>query len=123
EPVQITAIDAPGGSKFVVVTGGCYAAESLLVPATMARVSAELGGPKLMFVGVPARGQLVAIDGERATVDDELGNAFLLIVEKEYLAATERDRISSEVIIYLDKPVGRLQSNLMDARRMLRTAG
>src|SRR5262249_13386209 len=115
--------DAPDGNKFIVVTGGFYAAETLLVPAAMARISAELGGPKVMFVGVPARGRLIAIDGERATIDDAFRNAFLIIVERDYLEATERDRISSEVIVYLDKPLGRLQSNLMDARRLLRTVG
>jgi hypothetical protein len=123
EPIELTPIEIPGGNKLVVVTGGYYAAESVLVPATMAKVSAELGGPRLMFVGIPARGHLVAIDGDRATVDDDLQQGFLLIVEKHYLEATERDRISSEVIIYRDRPLGRLQSNLMDARRMLRSAG
>ena len=110
EPVEILPADIPGGAKLVIVTGGFYAAESLLVPATMAKVRAELGGPKLMLVAVPVRGHLVAIDGERATLDDELMNAFRLVVEKRYLEATERDRISSEVIIYFDKPIGRVTS-------------
>jgi hypothetical protein len=107
EPVEITRSELP--AKFVDVTGGYYAAESLLVPATMEKVRAELGGPSVMFVAVPERGHLVAMDGEIAMVDDDLLIAFLLLVEKRYVEATERDKISSEVIMYLDKPVGRVQ--------------
>lgn len=123
EPVEITALPIPGGNRIVLVTGGFYAAESLLVPATMANVRTELGGPKVLFVGVPARGSLVAIDGERAALDEDLERAFLLLVEKHYLEAPERDRISSEVLLYLDGPAGRLESPLMAARRALRSAG
>jgi hypothetical protein len=77
-----------------------------------------------VFVGVPARGQLVAADGERATVDDELGRGFVFVVEREYLQATERDRISREIIIYYDdKPIGRVRANLTAARQLMRTEG
>lgn len=110
EPIDIACIDIPDGNKLVVVTGGYYAAESVLVPATMERVRAELGNPTLLLVGVPARGHLVAIDGERATIDDDLRANFLIVVEKRYLEAPERDRISSVVIVYTDRPLGRVQS-------------
>lgn len=123
KPTELTITDLPGGNKIVLVTGGFFAAESLLVPATMAKVRSQLGGPKLVLVGVPQRGAMMAIDGERATLDPELQHAFLMMLESEYLEATERDRISSEAILYVDKPVGRLQSNLMDARRALRASG
>lgn len=123
EPVELLISDLPNGNVFAVVTGGFYAAESLLVPATMEKVRRGLGGPKVLLVGVPARGELVAIDGERATLDDKLEHAFLMLVEQRYLAATERDQISSEILVYTDRPLGRLQSNLMDARRLLRASG
>jgi hypothetical protein len=106
EAVELTPLAIPGGNKLVLVTGGFYAAESLLVPATMAAVRAELGGPALMFIGVPARGHLMAIDGWRATIDDDLRRAFLALVEQRYLEATERDRISSHVISYEGRPLG-----------------
>ena len=123
EPVEVEIADLPRGNALAIVTGGFYAAESLLVPATMERIRRGLGGPKVLLVGVPARGQLVAIDGERAMLDDDLEHAFLLLVEQRYLEATERDRISSEVIVYVDGPLGRLQSNLLDARRAMRASG
>ncbi|MCW5803033.1 MAG: hypothetical protein KIT31_11660 [Deltaproteobacteria bacterium] len=116
EPVDVACVDLPGGDRLVVVTGA-FAAESLLDPATMASVRAELGGPGLMFVGVPARGRLVAVDGERATIDDDLQREFLLVVEQHYLEAPERDRISRAAITYVDRPLGRVPSNLLDERR------
>jgi hypothetical protein len=123
EPVELLISDLPNGNAFAVVTGSFYAAESLLVPATMEKVRRGLGGPKVLLVGVPARGELVAIDGERATLDEKLEHAFLMLVEKRYLSATERDQISCEILVYTDRPLGRLQSNLMDARRSLRASG
>ena len=106
-----------------IVTGGYYAAESMLVPAVMERVGSQLGGAKMMQLGVPARGHLIAVDAIKANLDDEFQQVFLRLVEQHYLEATERDRISSEVILYLDKPVGRVQSNLMEARKILRASG
>ena len=123
QPVDIAIMDLPDGSAFALVTGGFYAAESLLVPATMDTIRRRLGGPKLLYVGVPARGQLLAFDGERALLDDALERAFLLLVERGYYRATERDRISTEVLIYTTEPIGRLQSNLMEMRRALRASG
>jgi hypothetical protein len=124
ERVEIGRVDlGPQTAPVAVVTGNFYAAESLLLPATMERVRAELGRPNLLIVGVPARGYLFAIDGERATLDDNLQLAFLLMIEQAYLEATERDRISTEVLLYTDRPRGRLQSNVMDARRFQRTSG
>jgi hypothetical protein len=92
--------------RLVTVSGELYGAESLLVPATMNAVRAELGNPSVLFVAVPARGWLLAIDGERAQLDEDLKASFLVVVEKEYLHATERDRISSTVILYTDRPAG-----------------
>lgn len=119
---ELTAMPLPFG-KVVIVTGGFYGAEALLDPATMEKVRAELSGTELMLVAVPARGHLVAIDGVIATVDDDFQRAFLMMVEGEYIRAAERDRISSEVLLYVDRPVGRVQSNLMDSRRALRRIG
>ena len=123
QAVEISIHELPEGHAFALVTGSFYAAESLLVPATMERIRRGLGRPKVLFVGVPARGELLAIDGERAMLDDNLERAFLLLVEQGYFRATERDRISNEVMVYTDRPLGRLQSNLMDARRALRASG
>jgi len=122
QSTEVTTLDIPHGT-LAVVTGGFFAAEALLDKAVMERVRVELGRPKLILVGVPARGHLVAADGERATLDDDFQMAFLMMVEREYMRATERDRISTEVIVYFDEPIGRVQSNLMDARRMLRSVG
>ncbi|MDB4961646.1 MAG: hypothetical protein JWP01_1645 [Myxococcales bacterium] len=122
QPVELTPMDVLIG-KVVVVTGGFYAAESILDRATMERVRSELGGPELLLVGIPARGHLVAIDATVASADPELQAAFLMMVEGEYLRALECDRITSEVIVYADKPLGRVQSNLMDTRRALRRVG
>ncbi len=123
EPFEIEAIVAPGGHTMVVVTGGYYASEAMLVPEVMNRVGSHLGGTRMMQLGVPARGHTIAVDAVKANLDDEFQQVFLRLVEKHYLEATERDRISSEVILYLDKPVGRVQSNLMDARKLLRGSG
>jgi hypothetical protein len=120
--LELTSMDVLIG-KVVVVTGGFYAAEAILDPATMARVRAELGGTERMLVGIPARGHLIAIDATLASADPELQAAFLMMVEGEYLRALERDRISSEVFVYDQEPVGRVQSNLMDTRRALRRVG
>lgn len=108
EPVAIDPQSIPGGNTVVIVSGSFYGAESLLVPETMTAVRAELGNPRTLLVGVPARGHLLAIDGERAIVDHDLQMAFVGLVAKEYAAATERDRISREVILYRDRPIGRL---------------
>ena len=106
-PLDIASIDSPGGYRVAVATGE-HAAETVLVPDKMQRVRAELGGPKLIFVGMPARGELVAVDGERATLDDELQHDFMLVVEKRYLDAPERDRVTGDVVIYDERPIGRL---------------
>jgi hypothetical protein len=123
EAVEIEIVNLPDGNAFALVTGSYYAAETLLVAARMETIRSQLGGPKVLLVGVPARGQLLAIDGERAMLDDNLERAFLLLVERGYFRAPERDRISTEVIVYSAGPIGRLQSNLMDARRALRASG
>lgn len=110
ERVELGRVDLGHDTPVVVVTGNFYAAESLLVPDTMERVRAELGGPRRLLVGIPARGYLYAIDGERATLDDELRIAFQATMEQAFLEATERDRITTEVLLYTDKPVDRVVS-------------
>jgi hypothetical protein len=120
--VEIKTIDVPIG-KVVLVTGAYYGAEALLDRATMELVRGELGGTEMILVGMPARGHLLATDAVESMNDDGLQVAFLLLVEREYLSSLERDRISSEVLLYADEPVGRVQSNLMDTRRALRRVG
>lgn len=120
--IELTSMEMPFGTM-VLVTGDFFAAEMLLHPPTMRRVRAAVGGSETMLVGTPARGQLFAIDAAIAELDDAFLQAFLLAMDREYLKATERDRISSEVLLYLGRPLGRVQSNLMDTRRALRRVG
>lgn len=104
---EITTVPVSGG-PLVVVTGGFYGAEALLDHATMERVRSELGGPGLMAVAAPARGQLLALDGDRLALDGELAAIFIQAVASEYERASERDRISKVVIAYGERPDGRL---------------
>jgi hypothetical protein len=126
EPVEIERIPLPGsieGAAMMVVHGSYYATEHMLVPATMKRVAKELGAGEVLVVAAPKRGTLFVVDSLLLMADDELQRAFLLLVEKEYLDAPERDRISSEAIVYMGGPIGRIQSNFMDTRRALRRVG
>jgi hypothetical protein len=107
------------GLSFTLVTGCFYAAEALLHRPTMQKLEGALES-ELLLIGVPARGRLIATS---AVLPDELLETLLLLVEKHYLEAPEADRISSEVILYLGKPTGRVQSNFMDVRRALRAQG
>ncbi|MGE0401362.1 MAG: hypothetical protein AB7T06_31960 [Kofleriaceae bacterium] len=110
------------GVRIAFVIGDFYAAETILHRPTMRRVEAKLGA-ELLLVGVPSRGELLAIDSAIAMADDEVLTSFLRLVEKKYLDNPEAARISSEVIVYDGKPIGRVQSNLMDTRRALRRMG
>jgi hypothetical protein len=110
------------GITLAFVTGDFYAAEAILHRPTMKQIEAKLGS-ELLLVGVPARGHLVAVDSARVMGHEEMLRAFLLLVEKHYLENVERARISSEVLVYHHKPIGRVQSNLMDSRRALRRIG
>jgi len=109
--IELTPLALPDGNKLVIVSGGAYAAESLLVPATMEAVRAELGGPKLMLVAVPARGQLLAIDGEIGTLDDELQRSFRAVVNDQYMEAATSERITRAVLLYTERPIGRLPAD------------
>lgn len=120
--VELDSIEMPFGTM-VHVSGDFFAAEMLLHPPTMRRVRTAIGHGETMLVGTPARGELFAIDAAIAGLDDALLQTFLLAMEREFLRATERDRISSEVIVYLGGPIGRVQLNLMDARRAMRRVG
>ncbi|HEU0029011.1 MAG TPA: hypothetical protein VFQ53_00170 [Kofleriaceae bacterium] len=122
EITEIDPVELPH-VRLAIVTGGFYAAESLLSAAAMERVRLALGGATTLLVAVPARGHLIAIPAATALVDDDVMTSFLIAVEREYLRAPERDRISSQVIIYAEKPIGRVQSNLLDARQLLRDQG
>ncbi len=120
--IEVESTEMPFGTM-VAVSGDFFAAEMILHRPTMERVRTAIGGSPAILVATPARGELIAIDAAVSLVDDNLLNAFLLAVEGGYFRATERDRISSEVIVYTDRPLGRVQSNLMDARRALRRVG
>ncbi len=115
--VELTPMNLPDGNKLVIVSGGPYAAESLLVPATMEQVRAELGGPKMLLLAVPARGQLLAIDGEIGMLDDELQRSFRSVVDDQYVEAAASDRITRAVLLYTDRPIGRLHPNASDPHR------
>jgi hypothetical protein len=119
--VDVEAIPSTGVT-LAFVTGDFYAAEAILHRPTMKQIEAALGS-ELLLVGVPARGHLVAVDSVSVMAHEEMLRAFLLLVEKQYLENVERARISSEVLVYHHKPIGRVQSNLMDSRRALRRIG
>ena len=104
QPTEITMVDVPHG-LLAIVTGGFFAAEALLDRAVMERVRVELGRPRSMLVGLPARGHLIAIDGERATLDDEFRSAFVAAIGREYASAAERDQISDVVLAYRDEVI------------------
>jgi hypothetical protein len=102
--VEITEVPLPF-ARVAVVTGDYFAAEMLLHPPTMARVAQALGGAETLLVGVPARGYLLAVDAATADLDDDLRAAFVGMVEREHQRATERDRISAQVLFYRDGDV------------------
>jgi hypothetical protein len=94
QPFEISPLVVPFGS-YAVVTGGYFAAESVLDRATMQRVASELGGATALVVATPARGQLIAMDAARAELDDEALGAFRKVVEAQHRQAPEQDRISA----------------------------
>jgi len=110
---EITPLELPFAT-IAVVTGDFYAAESVLVPARMDEVRRSLGGPTTMLIGTPARGHLVAIDASRATIDDDVMRAFVGAVAREHARAPERDRISCGVVVYTDRPLGRVNTGIAD---------
>ncbi|MEO8702669.1 MAG: hypothetical protein ABI867_21675 [Kofleriaceae bacterium] len=124
-PIELPLLQSSSVAMLAVVTGDYFAAETLLSPATMQRVREALAGGSTatLLVGVPCRGHLIAIDAARALVDDDLMASFLGSVKREYVGADEADRISPEVIIYAERPLGRVQSNLAEARQALRELG
>lgn len=120
---DIGVAEVPGmGVTLAFVIGDFYACETILHRPTMKKLETQLGSTTLL-VGVPARGELLAMDSAIAMADDEILTTFLRLVEKKYLDNPEDARISSEVIVYEGKPIGRVQSNLMDTRRALRRMG
>lgn len=110
------------GMTVALVSGDFYAAETILHRPTMKLVEQRLGS-EVLLVGVPARGFLFAIDAAPAMADHDALTAFLLFVERQHFDNPEAARISSEVIVYQGKPIGRVQSNHMDTRRALRRMG
>ncbi|MBA3453549.1 MAG: hypothetical protein H0T42_10690 [Deltaproteobacteria bacterium] len=121
--VELAPMKMPFGTM-AVVSGDFFAAEMLLHPPTMRRIAAAIGGTQTMLVGTPARGYLFAVDALIAELDDDFLQAFLLTIEGAYQEATECDRISTEAIVCFDnRPLGRVHSSVMDARRALRKAG
>jgi len=122
--VEVTGTELPLNlGRIAIVSDDYFAAETILDPTAMRRVADFLGAGETLLVATPTRGQLVAVDGARAMLDDAYLNAFLLATERIYLQATERDRISAQVIVYQGKPLGRVESPLLDARRALRLCG
>jgi hypothetical protein len=94
QPFEISPLVVPFG-RYAVVTGGYFAAESVLDRATMQRVASELGGATALVIATPARGQLIAMDAARAELDDEALDAFRKVVEAQHRQAPAQDRISA----------------------------
>lgn len=107
-----------GGFQLVAVLGEA-ATEALLHPPTMHKLVLEIGN-ETMILGIPARGQLFAIDAAAST---DVRQSFHMMMERLHLEAPERERLSSELVIYKDKPVGRVDWGFMEARRLLRLVG
>ena len=101
QPFEISPLVVPFG-RYAVVTGGYFAAESVLDRPTMQRVASELGGATALVVAMPARGQLIAMDAARAELDDEALDAFRSVVEAQHRQAAEHDRISARPLWYRD---------------------
>src|SRR5204862_4513431 len=91
--VGIQIEDFPFG-RLAIVTGDHYAAETVLDPAAMRRLSSALGAGERLLVATPARGELIAIDAELAMLVEELQDAFRHAAQGGCERASERDRIS-----------------------------
>ncbi len=110
------------GITLAVVSSDFYAAEAILHRPTMKRVEQALGA-EVLLVGMPERGTTYVVDSTPLMIDEELMRSFLLMIEKQYFENPEASRVSSEVLVYHGKAIGRVQSNFMDTRRALRRMG
>jgi hypothetical protein len=86
--------------RMAIVTGDHYAAETVLDPAAMRRLSSALGAGERLLVATPARGELIAIDAALAMLVEEFQDAFRHAAQGGYERASERDRISPVVMVY-----------------------
>lgn len=110
------------GITLAVVSSDFYAAEAILHRPTMKRVEQKLGA-EVLLVGMPERGTMFVVDSTPLMIDEGLMRSFLLMIEKQYFENPVASRVSSEVLVYHGKAIGRVQSNFMDTRRALRRMG
>jgi hypothetical protein len=108
-----------GDTRVAIVIHEDFGCEAVLHRPTMQKIELLLGADTLA-VAFPERGQMLAT----SVSDDDDMLPFLHLVDTRYHAASEQDRISSEVVIYADgKPIERMQNHAMDTRRALRRMG
>ena len=108
-----------GDTRVALVVHEGFGCEAVLHRPTMQKVELLLGTDTLA-VGFPERGQMLVT----TIADDDEMLPFLQLVDNRYHAASERVRISSEVVVYAHgKAIERMQSHAMDTRRALRRMG
>ncbi len=104
--VTLDSLDLPGAPA-ILVHGDAFAAETILDPAAMQRVSSRLGAIDALMVIIPRRGELFAVDARRAFDTPQVMVALAELARRYFAEAAPRDKICPLVLLYSGgKPSG-----------------